>query len=71
MYVRTYICMYVRMYVCMYVGKRDRGALCKRFKDQLKRQFTQAGIEHSKREHLAKGREEWKMTIKSAASGQL
>ena len=48
-------------------GKRDRGAPRKRFKDQLKRQLTQAGIDHSEWEALAEDREEWRGTIKTAA----
>ncbi|KAK2573141.1 RNA-directed DNA polymerase from mobile element jockey [Acropora cervicornis] len=48
-------------------GKRDRGAPRKRFKDQLKRQLTQAGIDHSEWEALAEDRKEWRGTIKTAA----
>ena len=48
-------------------GKRDRGAPHKRFKDQLKRQLTEAGIDHSEWEALAEDREEWRGTIKTAA----
>ena len=51
----------------MFDGKCDHGAPRKRFKDQLKQHLTQAGIEHSKWEHLSKGREEWRATIKSAS----
>ena len=47
-------------------GKRDRGAPRKCFKDQLKRQLTQAGIDHSEWEALAEDREEWRGTIKTA-----
>ena len=39
----------------------------KRFKDQLKWQLTQAGIDHSEWEELAEDREEWRGTIKTAA----
>ena len=39
----------------------------KRFKDQLKRQLTQAGIDHSEWEALAEDREEWRGTIKTVA----
>ena len=49
-------------------GKRDRGAPRKRFKDQLKRQLTQAGINHSEWEKLAEDREGWRGTIRTAAS---
>ena len=48
-------------------GKRDHGAPRKRFKDQLKWQLTQAGIDHSEWEALAEDREEWRGTIKTAA----
>ena len=48
-------------------GKRDRGAPRKRFKDQLKRQLTQACIDHSEWEALAEDREEWRGRIKTTA----
>ena len=48
-------------------GKRDCGAPRKRFKDQLKRQLTQAGIDHSEWEALAEDGEERRGTIKTTA----
>ena len=48
-------------------GKRDRGAPRKHFKDQLKRQLTQACIDHSEWEALAEDREEWRGRIKTTA----
>ena len=48
-------------------GKRDRGAPRKRFKDQLKRQLTQANSDHGEWEQLAEDREAWRVTVKTAA----
>lgn len=49
-------------------GKRDHGAPRKRFKDLLKRQLTQAGIDHRKWEQLAENRLGWRTATKSAAN---
>ena len=48
-------------------GKPDRGALKKRFEDQLKRQLSQAGIDHSRWEQIAEDRALWRATIKEIA----
>ena len=49
--------------------KRDRGAHRRKFKDQVKRQLTQAVIVRGKWEQLTENRDKWRTTIESAASG--
>ena len=48
-------------------GLRDRGAPRGRFKDQLKRQLVQAGVDHKDWQTLASDRVEWRSTTKRAA----
>ena len=48
-------------------GLRDRGAPRGRYKDQLKRQLVQAGIDHKDWQTLASDRVEWRSTTKRAA----
>ena len=48
-------------------GLRDRGAPRGRYKDQLKRQLVQAGVDHKDWQTLASDRVEWRSTTKRAA----
>ena len=47
-------------------GKRDRGALKKPFKNQLKHQLSLTENDHSGWEKLAEDRDEWRALIKRA-----
>ena len=48
-------------------GKRDRGAPRRRYKDQLKKQLAQAGIDHRDWQKLASDRGEWRSVTKRTA----
>ena len=48
--------------------KHDRGAPRKRYKDQLKSQFTQAGISHQSWQHEASDRDSWRSSVRKASS---
>ena len=41
-------------------GKHDRGAPCRRYKDQLKQQLAQAGVDHKDWQTLTSDRVEWR-----------
>ena len=47
-------------------GKRDRGAPRKRYKDQLKRHFAQAGISHQSWLQEASDRDSWRSLVRKA-----
>ena len=47
-------------------GKRDCGAPRKRYKDQLKRQFAQAGISHHSLQQEASDRDSWRSSVRKA-----
>ena len=48
-------------------GKRDRGAPRKRYKDQLKRHFAQAGISHQSWLQEASDRDSWRSSVRNAS----
>ena len=48
-------------------GKRDRGAPRKRYKDQLKRQLSQAGISHQSWQQEASDRDSWRSSVTKAS----
>ena len=48
-------------------GKRDRGALRKCYKDQLKRQLAQEGISHQLWQQEASDRDSWSSTVRKAS----
>ena len=48
-------------------GKRDRGAPRKRYKDQLKRQLAQTGINHQSWQQEASDRDSWRASVKKAS----
>ena len=47
-------------------GKRDRGTPSKRYKDQLKRQLAQAGINHQSWQREASDRNSWRLSVRKA-----
>ena len=51
-------------------GKRQRGAPRKRYKDQLKRQLTQAGISHQSRQQEASDRDRWRSLERKAVTSR-
>ena len=48
-------------------GKRDRGTPSKRYKDQLKRQLAQAGINHQSWQQEASDRDSWRSSVRKAS----
>ena len=48
-------------------GKRDRGAPRQHYKDQLKRQLTQAGISHQSWQQEASDRDSWRSSVRKAS----
>ena len=50
-------------------GKRDRGAPRKHYKDQLKRQLAQAGINHQSWQQEALDRDSWRSSVRKASWG--
>ena len=48
-------------------GKRNRGALRKRYKDQLKRQLAQAGVSHQSWQQKASDRDSWHLSVTKAS----
>ena len=51
----------------LHEGKRDRGALRKRYKSQLKRQLAQAGISHQSWQQEASDRDSWRSSVRKAS----
>ena len=51
-------------------GKRDRGAPGKRYKDRLKRQLAQAGINHQSWQQEASDRDSWRSSVTKASQRQ-
>ena len=48
-------------------GKHNRGALRKRYEDQLKRQLAQAGISHQSWQQEASNRDSWRSSVRKAS----
>ena len=49
-------------------GKRHRGALRKRYEDQLKRQLAQEGINHQSWQQMASDRDRWRSSVRKRIS---